>query len=143
MPVTIFLGGTCGNNKWRDVFLRKMEDADLPYRKYGAGYEFFNPVVAEWNEEAQRKEDEAKRTSDFILFYIGDPGDGTMSFYSLCEAIMALYDDPDRTCVCFDSSGLSPHAKKAMEKVQKDLKRRFPNEDIYGSMDELIKGMCD
>lgn len=98
----------------------------------------FNPVVKDWNEEAQKKEDEAKRVATFNLFYLGDPkqDDNRVSFYSLLEATMGLYDSPERTVVVFDTTGMPKQAEKSNVKACKDLKKRFPNSPIFGTLAE-------
>lgn len=119
-PTHVFLGGTCGNNQWRLGFIAAAVAAGMPSET------LFNPVVADWNEEAQQKEDSAKAAALVNLFYIADPLDGTgLSAYSLVEATMALYDRPETTVVVLDSSGMTGHALKVMTKTAKDLRRRF------------------
>lgn len=114
----VFLGGTCGTNNWRERFIAELKKLGL------TDEEIFNPVVAEWNEDAQAREEAAKEEACVLMFYIGDPGDGTLSAYSMVEATMALYDKPDRTVVVFDDTGLEGHAAKAMKQVQKVLLNR-------------------
>lgn len=40
----VFLGGTTNNTNWRDDLIKKLK------------IEYFNPVVDDWNEEAQERE---------------------------------------------------------------------------------------
>lgn len=129
----VFLGGTCGNNNWRLPLIDRLVKRGV------VASSLFNPVVENWNEEAQRREDEAKQNADFMLFYLGDPqmDDNRVSFYSLLEATMALYDSkPGRTVVVFDTTGMPSHAEKANVKACKDLKARFPDAPIFGTLDE-------
>ena len=40
----VFLGGTCNKSKWRDELIDLLK------------IDYFNPVVDDWNEEAQKEE---------------------------------------------------------------------------------------
>ena len=137
----VFLGGTCGNNNWRSGLIARLVARGAPAEA------LFNPVVADWNEEAQKREDEAKENAAYTLFYLGDPqmDDNRVSFYSLLEATMGLYDDPARTIVVFDTTGMPKHAEKASSKACKDLKKRFPHGLIFASLSEaedwLVAGL--
>lgn len=139
MSCLVFLGGTAGNNHWREervipeLLARGISEKAL-----------FNPIVSDWNEEAQAKEDEVKRTADYMLFVISNPltPGNEVSAYSLVEAVMALYDDPNRTVVALDTTGMSPHVTRAMVKAFKDLRRRFPGAPIFDSLDEAINWLA-
>lgn len=132
MTQLIFLGGTCGNNNWRDELIDHLVGQGVP------ATELFNPVVPEWNEDAQRREDEAKRNATCTLFYLGDPmqDDNHVSYYSLLEATMGLYDQPYKTAVVFDTRGMPDHAAKATRKACADLKARFDRAPIFDSLVE-------
>lgn len=131
----VFLGGTAGNNDWRDGFIQRMVDAGLPAEK------FFNPVVKDWNEEAQKKEEQAKKESYFHVYYLGDPKQpgNSVSFYSGIEAAMALYDRPGSTVVIFDSTGMKEQFVKAMNQAARVLAARHPNGHIFTSLDDAEK----
>lgn len=132
MSKLVFLGGTCGNNNWREGFIARMVA-----RGCRAEW-FFNPVVPEWNAAAQRREDAVKRDSDYLFFYLGDPQESgnPQSAYSMIEATMAQYDS-GRVVVVFDHGNLSsPHARKASQKSYTDLRGRFPYAPIYEHTDE-------
>lgn len=130
--IQVFLGGVCGNNHWRASFMASLE---------GRGFSpaaLFNPVVADWNEEAQAKEDAVKRAARFNLFYLGNNylgGEG-VPLYSLTEAVMGLYDDPQRTVVVFDVAGFARHTVKAFTKTMGDLRLRFPEAPIFDSLSD-------
>mgnify|MGYP003554776529 FL=1 len=130
MNKLLFLGGTCGNNNWRIGFI-----ASLIALGVSAG-NLFNPVVPNWNDEAQAKEDAAKTEAKYMLYYLANPGEenNTVSSYSLVEAVMNLYDAPNRTVVVFDTTGQPPHVVKAMTKSYKDLVKRFPNAPIFNDL---------
>lgn len=129
----VFLGGTIDND-YRE---------HLTERLVGAGIEperIFNPVVKHWNDEAQRREEEQKGDPLVaMIFYLGaDKADGSfLSFYSLHEATMGLYDQPMRTAMIFDYEGMMPRAEKSLRKVHKELRKRFPLAPLYESVDDL------
>ncbi len=125
----IFLGGTTAKNPWRDNFISELVKRGVPTDV------LFNPVVANWDAEAQEREEAAKRDATHLVFYIASPMQegNPLSAYSMVEATMALYDKPDRSVVVFDTTGMEGHPKKAMDQALKVLKARFPNEHIFGT----------
>lgn len=135
----VFLGGTCGENNWRDGFIAEAVSKGVPQEA------LFNPVVKPWNDEAQAKEDRAKAEATEIIFYLADPKEpeNRISTYSIVEAFAALLDEPTRTVVVFDAEGMPSHAAKVMKKTLKDFKNRFPNGLIFATpgeaMDWLVK----
>lgn len=133
MAKLVFLGGTAANNSWRENFIETLV-------KRGADtHLFFNPVVKEWNKEAQEREEKAKSEANYLVFYIADPKQegNPLSAYSMVEAAMALYDKPDRSVVIFDTEGMSGHPLKAMNQTFKVLKARFPSANIFTKEDAL------
>lgn len=135
MTVKLFLGGTCGNNNWRDDFIQHLVDNGIDRQV------IFNPVVADWNEEAQIAEEKAKAEAEYMLYYIGDPKQEglNVSGYSLIEATMGLYDKPSTTIVVFDEEGFTnPHVKKSMAQAEKVLRKRFPSAKIFGDVNDAI-----
>jgi len=139
MKKQVFLGGTCGNNNWRDGLIERLVDRGVPSAA------LFNPVVDDWNEEAQRAEDAAKEESRYMLFYLGNPKQegSSVSFYSLLEATMGLYDSPERTVVVFDSTEMPDHHKKGNDKACRDLKKRFPDAMIFATLAEAEAWLAD
>ena len=134
MKPFVFLGGTVGNSKWRDPFTERLIAVGVP------GERIFNPVVADWNEEFQKKEDAAKLASEYLLFYICNTQQPELpvSTYGIVEAVMHLYDKPKVTVAVFDLQGLDGHVLKALSKSEKDLRARFPQGYIFSSADEAI-----
>ncbi len=49
MEKLVFLGGTSGNNNWRDHFISILVSKGIKEEI------LFNPVVKDWNEEAQAR----------------------------------------------------------------------------------------
>lgn len=133
----VFLGGTCANNRWREeIVIPALLESGLPQTA------IFNPNLEPgmWNEEAQALEDQVKQNCALVVYYIGDTQDATgVSLYSVVEATMALYDDAERTIVVIDPTGAEGHANKALNKILKDLRKRFPDAVIADSLQELIE----
>jgi hypothetical protein len=135
MKKIAFLGGTCGGNVWRPDFIETLVKLGVPRDS------LFDPVVADWNEEAQRREEEAKAAASHMIFYIADPRQEgiNISAYSLVEATMALYDKPKTTVVVFDLSGIeNAHVIRALNQAMKVLRRRFPDAKIFANQQEAI-----
>lgn len=134
----IFLGGTVGVNPWR-------ETAVLPglLAKGVPEHAVFNPVVIHWDAQAQAREDQAKQDPLCLLLYVLASPDGTedsriVSGYSLVEAVMSLYDAPERTVVVFDTSSMARRTARGMQKAAQDLRKRFPDAPIFTSYQDAI-----
>ena len=81
----IFLGGTCNGSQWRD----RMEEylaAD--------GLDYFNPVVKDWNEEAQANELREREECDFCLYVITPKMVGV---YAIAEVVDDSNKRPEKT----------------------------------------------
>src|SRR3989344_3965423 len=131
MSKVVFLGGTCGANQWRKGFIERLVARGIPSER------LFDPVVEHWDAAAQQREDAMKADPAVtILYYLGDPGEegNRLSYYSLLEATMGLYDAPARTAVVFDSTGMPPRITKSNNKACADLKKRFPQAPIFDSL---------
>lgn len=81
------LFGTCNGSKWREELLTKL-DKEITY---------FNPVVDDWNEEAQANEDKHKKSDTFILFTLTPEMKG---FYTIFELCALSYINPSRVIFC-------------------------------------------
>lgn len=132
MLKTVFLGGTTGND------YRERITAELLSSGKVTPDQIFNPVVEHWTDEAKEKEDAMKADpSVLMLFYFAANKDGIfISVYSTSEALMGLYDSPERTIVLFDYTGMVPRAAKRMRKIYGDWKKRFPDAPIFESFEE-------
>ncbi|SRR6266496_2161524 len=86
MKKLVFLGGTSGNNNWRDHFISILVSKGITKEV------LFNPVVKDWNEKAQAREEKVKKEATHLIFYIADPKQegNPLSTYSMVEATMAL-----------------------------------------------------
>jgi hypothetical protein len=79
----VFLGGTC-TSSWRDRLIPLL-DPKITY---------FNPIVDDWTEEAQRIEEKEKEDSEFNLYVITPKMKGV---FSVCEATDDSNKMPDKT----------------------------------------------
>ena len=86
--VTVFLGGTCNNSTWRDELLTMLDNNKVIA---------FNPVVDDWNEEAQANEDWHKANDDFCLYVLTPEMTG---IYSIFEIADDSNKRPDKTIFC-------------------------------------------
>ena len=104
----IFLGGTCNDDPWREVVMENLDNAQVPY---------FNPVVKDWNEEAQKKEDEFKANKDNIqLFVITNKMTGV---FSIAEVVHAAHTNPLKTVLGVCKDGFSESQIKSLYAVTK------------------------
>jgi hypothetical protein len=82
----VFLGGTCNESTWRDELIKKLK------------IDYFNPVVDDWNEEAQKKEIYEREHCDFCLYVITPKMTG---MYSIAEVIDDSNKRPNKTIFCY------------------------------------------
>jgi hypothetical protein len=81
----VFLGGTCNNSEWRDELIPLLN------------CDYFNPVVDDWTEDAQKLELQKRIECDFVLYVITPKMTGV---YSLVEATDDSNKRPQRTIFC-------------------------------------------
>ena len=81
----VFLGGTCADSTWREELIPQLT------------MDYFNPVVDDWNEEAQELELEKRETCDFILYVITPLMEGV---YSIAEVVDDSNKRPNKTIFC-------------------------------------------
>jgi hypothetical protein len=82
---TVFLGGTCNDSKWRDKLIPMLH------------IKYFNPVVDDLNEEAQKREINERLYDDFLLYTITPKMIGV---YSIAEVVEDSIKHSDRTVLC-------------------------------------------
>ena len=82
----VFLGGTCNDSTWRDELIKLLS------------IDYFNPVVPDWNEEAYKKELEARENSEFCLYVLTPKMTGV---YSIAEVVDDSNKRPEKTVFCF------------------------------------------
>ena len=91
----IFLGGTCNNDPWREEFIQYWKKL-LNNDRYSdlKKIELFNPIVSDWNETAQKKEEEVKASAMMNLFVITPNMKGV---FSIAEAIECSHNSDHMT----------------------------------------------
>ncbi len=107
----IFLGGTCNNSKWRDDFIKIVDSKKLDL-------DCFNPVVKNWNKEAQENEINERKNCNYCLYVITPKMTGV---YSIAEVIDDSNKRPDKTIFCFinepDGEKFDEHQIKSLNMV--------------------------
>lgn len=135
----IFLGGTAGTNPWRGPFIEQL------VRRGVKRESCFDPVVADWNDEARAREERAKRDADLLLFYLADPMQPGLpvSAYALVEATLAVCNDPARTLLVFDVESVSGHARKVLEQSEKLLREQGPGVPMFRSLEPAASWIAE
>lgn len=104
----VFLGGTCNDDPWREEVMKGLDERGVPY---------FNPVVADWNEEAQKREEEIKAKPDTIqLFVITSKMTGV---FSIAEVVASACEDPWRTVLGICMEGFDEGQRKSLWAVER------------------------
>jgi len=80
-----FLGGTCNNSTWREDLIRLLQ------------IDFFNPVIDDWNEEAQEREIHERETCDFCVYVLTPRMTGT---FAVAEVVDDSNKRPEKTVFC-------------------------------------------
>ena len=110
---SVFLGGTCNGSNWRDELISMLDT-----NKINA----FNPVVDNWDKQAQENEDYHKENDDYCLYVITPE---MVGIYSIFEVGMDSIRKKGKVLFCaldnrngkeFDSI-----IKRNIEKIKKDL----------------------
>ena len=113
----VFLGGTCNDSTWRDQFISLLDEDTVSW---------FNPVVKDWNEEAQAKEIKERETCDYCLYVITPLMTGV---YSIAEVVDDAHKRPKKTLFCVqdvditgadeDEVKFNKHQMKSLDQVGK------------------------
>ena len=120
----VFLGGTINGSRWRENLIPKLK------------IDYFNPVVDDWNEEAQLIEEREKESSDYLLFVITPL---MKCVFSIAEVVDASNKNPDKTvfCILESDEGLEwgDDERKALDAVSRLVKSNGAN--VLDSLDEI------
>lgn len=104
----VFLGGTTNNSDWRDTLIKKIK------------IEYFNPVVKEWNESAQKEEIKQRKDCDYVLYVITPKMEGV---YSIAEVVDDSNKRPEKTIFAYllddDGKEFTKHQIKSLDMVGK------------------------
>ena len=118
----VFLGGTCVKSTWRDELIPMLE------------IDYFNPVVSEWNEEAQKQEVKERKECNFVLYVITSEMEGV---YSIAEVIDDSNKRPNTTILCVLYKGFDDKQKKSLQAVEKMV------EENKGMVFKTLKEVAD
>jgi len=89
MGKKVFLGGTCNNSTWRNIFIPMLT------------IDYFNPVVEDWTTECQERELQERANCDACLYVITPEMTGV---YSIAEVVDDSNKRPDKTVFVFINS---------------------------------------
>jgi predicted CopG family antitoxin len=119
-----FLGGTCGNSTWREDWIKLNNNQ----------FNYFNPVVANWDEKAQKIEDKEKELCDVHVYTLTEEQKGAYSFF---EIAYSLYKGKEVIIVVLGVENSTLY-KSTVEKIIKDLSNN-ESVSIYYSLEEFFK----
>lgn len=114
---------------WRAILEDKLECA------------VFNPVVANWDKEAQAQEELVKKTASALVFCITPKQTG---FYSFVELTGAAIRTPDRVYICFlnDDEGTTwPEKQQASIDATKTYLTNECGITVYETLDALAEAI--
>jgi hypothetical protein len=107
-PPDVFLGGTCNGSQWRES-LKPLLTAT-----------FFDPVVPEWNAEAQAREVKAREESKYVVYTLTPKMTGV---YSVAEVVDDSNKRPEKTVLLvLEEDGdakFTEHQIKSLNQVKK------------------------
>ena len=123
---TVFLGGTCNDSTWREELIPQLT------------INYFNPVVPDWNEEAYKRELEARENSEFCLYVLTPKMTGV---YSIAEVVDDSNKRPEKTVFCFlEKDGdleFDKHQLKSLANTGKMVKANGAT--VLGSLTEVAE----
>lgn len=139
--ITLFLGGTCNNSKWRDELVKLLDLSKIKP---------FNPVVEHWTPECQAEEIKQRETSDYVLYVITPAMTGFYSIFELTEDSIKrsqkiLFCVLDQDYKTFDGAHGSVttltqfdrHQLKSLEAGKKLVAANGVK--VFGSLEEIAK----
>jgi hypothetical protein len=122
----VFLGGTTNNSDWRDKLIKKLK------------VDYFNPVVKDWNEEAQKEEIKQRKTCDYVLYVITPKMEGV---YSIAEVVQDSNQRPEKTIFAYllkdDEKEFTKHQIKSLDMVGQMVEENGGK--WFLSLDEISK----
>ncbi len=111
----VFLGGTCNGSTWRSEIIEHLDRVDVDY---------FDPVVDDWTEEAQKNELRERAECDFCLYVITPKMTGV---YSIAEVVDDSHIRPKQTVFVIlaqdGDDGFTEGQWKSLESVRKLVAR--------------------
>ena len=120
----VFLGGTTNNSDCRDKLVKDLK------------IDYFNPVVKDWNEDAQKEEIKQRKDCEFVLYVITPKMEGV---YSIAEVVDDSNKRPERTIFVYlledDGKEFTKHQIKSLDMVGKMVKENGGK--WFKSLDEV------
>ena len=122
----VFLGGTCNESNWRNEL--------IPLLKIN----FFNPIVDDWTEEAQKEEIKQRKLCDWVLYVITPKMTGV---YSIAEIIDDSNKQPQKTIFCVleedEDLKFNEHQLKSLDMVKKMAKNNGAK--VFDTLEEIAE----
>lgn len=120
------LFGTCNDSQWREALIPLLN------------CKYYNPVVKDWNEEAQKLELEKRETCDFILYVITPKMTGV---YSIAEVVDDSNKRPERTLFCVvendDNNEFNEHQLKSLKMVKNMVREN--NARVFETLEDVAE----
>ena len=120
------MGGTCAETTWREELIPLLN------------INYFDPVVEDWNEEAQKQEIFERENCDYCLYTITPK---MQDVYSIAEIIQDSNERPEKTVVCLlkndENETFSEFQWKSLEQVGKMAKQNGAK--IFYNLEEVAK----
>ena len=142
----IFLGGTCNEDPWRTKFISVWNKL-IKEDRYSSlkNIKLYNPVVNNWNDAAQKAEEETKNDAMMNLFVITPKMNGV---FSIAEAVEQSHFDKAITFFAvFDKYGMfSVSQKKSLEAVGKLIESKPNGKFMYvvdDDIDKIVKSVME
>ncbi len=108
----VFLDGTTNGSEWRKFIINNLK------------IDYYNPEVAEWNEDAFKQKIYEKEQSDFCLYVVTPL---MTDFYTIVEVVDDSNKKSNKTIFCFleqdGDKNFSDHQKKSLVAVGKMVQR--------------------
>lgn len=122
----VFLGGTANNSEWRKYIIDRIK------------IDYFDPIVDDWNEEAQERERLERENCDFVLYVITPKMTGV---YSIAEVVEDSIKRPQKTLFCIlnedDENEFTEHQYKSLNQVKEMVIRNGAR--TFNTLDEIIE----
>lgn len=127
MHKKVFLGGTCGSSKWRELVKPRLH------------IEYYDPVcVGEWTQAAYLRELQEREIADFVAYVVTPKMTGV---YSIAEVVDDSNKRPAKTLFCYleqDDEAIFAKAQiKSLIAVAKMVQNNGGK--VFENLDELVR----
>ena len=118
----VFLGGTCNNSTWREELIPMLK------------IDYFNPVVEDWDDNAQKREIFERQICDFVLYVITSEMAGV---YSIAEVVDDSNKRPEKTLFCVLMDGFTEGQMRSLLSVARMVEENGGN--VFYSLDRVAE----